>query len=568
MLVQFGSHMIQHKERRQHQKFKPIIGDAMTPQPSKPTPRTAKRWKAWILLSALTLLMAGCNQLQQADPPPTDDSTNITTPAAPTNLTASPSDTTIQINFTPGDDGGSPITNYEYLISSSDNTWTTTSTTDSPITITGLNSNTQYTIQIRAINTLGAGAESEPITTSTTTPPSPTIAAIEAGSWHSLALMSDGALYNWGWGGVLGYSNDGDTGDALVPKRVDSPSDVVLVAVAAGDEHTLALTSNGTLYAWGSNSWGQLGDGTTDFSQAPINISARIGGITFKRIAAGWGHSLALDNENNLYSWGSNPLGELGLGSTLPFPDGCADPGSQSICEWSVTPTNISALYDDIKFEEIAAGTHFSLALTSDGTLYTWGVNKFGALGNASTTDSSTPINISALNNDIKFEKIAAAKGGPGEHALALTSDGKVYAWGYNISGQLRVSSTDTCGPDPCQLTPALALLDAQGTFIDIAAGTEHSYALASDGTLYGWGGNQYGQLGNGLTSAFTDPPTLVNISAANGNIKFVAIAAGPYHILALDDDNQHYAWGYSTYGEVGGGSTDNQLTPTLIPLP
>ena len=261
-------------------------------------------------------------------------------------------------------------------------------------------------------------------------------------------------------------------------------------AVANG----LSNTVSGTVLAWGDNVDGQLGNGTFTTSNTPVEVSG-LTGVT--AIAAGGAfnhHSLALKSDGTVWAWGANSAGQLGNGSFT---------GSN-------TPVQTSGISG---VTAIAGGVSHSLALKSDGTVWAWGYNGGGELGNGTYTDNNTPVEVNGLSG------VTAIAGG-GFHGLALKSDGTVWAWGYNVSGQLG-NGTNTTSNTPVQVS-GLSGVAA------IAGGGIHSLALNSDGTGWAWGYNLDGELGNGT---YTDSNTPVEVSGLSG---VTVIAGGGFHSLAL----------------------------------
>ncbi len=346
---------------------------------------------------------------------------------------------------------------------------------------------------------------------------------VSAGGSHNLALKGDGTI--WGWGsnvyGQLG-SAVGDTFTIMngttaplqsFPVPVSTLSDVT--AVTCGYNHSLVLKSDGTVWACGSNSYGQLGDGSTTDSNTLIQVSD-LADIT--DIAGGQYHSLALKSDGTVWAWGSNSYGQLGDGS---YTD-------------KSTPGQILNFGGIIA---IACGETHNLALKSDGTVWAWGRNDYGQLGDGTTSDRNSPKQISSLSD------ISAIAGGA-YHSLALKSDGTVWAWGFNLNGQLG-DETNTPSQSPVQVS----------NLSDISAidcGSSHSLALESDGTVWAWGLNWYGQLGNGST---TDSNTPVQVRSIND---VTAITSGMYHNLALKSDGKVWAWGYNSYYELGEGTSSS----------
>jgi alpha-tubulin suppressor-like RCC1 family protein len=336
------------------------------------------------------------------------------------------------------------------------------------------------------------------------------ITGISGGRYHSLACRSDGSVWSWGWN-FYGQLGNGKTGGSANPAAVSGLSGVV--AVAAGVEHSLISKSDGTVWGWGSNDYGQLGNGTTNSSYAPVQASSLTGVIA---LAAGYLHSLALKSDGTVWAWGYNSFGQLGNGTYNN----------------SSTPVQVNSLNGVIA---IAEGINHCMALKSDGTVWDWGYNYHGQLGDGTFNKSPVPLQVSGLNN------IIAIAGG-GSHSLALKSDGTVWAWGYNRFGQLGMGISGADIFNPVQVSGLSGI-------IAIAGGMNHSLALKSDGTVWAWGYNSTGQLGNGTTNDSYSPVQVTGLSSVT------AIAGGYYHSLVLRSDGTVWGWGYNYQGQLGNGT-------------
>ncbi len=268
---------------------------------------------------------------------------------------------------------------------------------------------------------------------------------IETQAAGSSVVVSGSA---WAWGN----NNDGQLGNGTItnsstPVAVSLASGTTVTAIAGGGYHSLALTSTGQVLAWGYNSFGELGNGTTSSSTTPVAVSLP-SGTTVTAIAGGSYHSLALTSSGQVLAWGDNVEGELGNGTTTS----------------SSTPVQVSLPSGTI-VTAIAGGGYHSLALTSSGQVLAWGNNAYGQLGNGTTTNSSTPVAVSLPSGTT----VTAIAGGS-YHSLALTSSGQVLAWGNNAQGELG-NGTTTYSSTPIAVSAFPAA-------VAIAGGGYHSLAI------------------------------------------------------------------------------------------
>ena len=365
------------------------------------------------------------------------------------------------------------------------------------------------------------------------------VVSVAAGNYHTLAVKSDGTVWAWGNNGY-GQLGDGTTTGRPTPVQVIQLSNVI--AVAAGQDYfSLALKSDGTVWAWGYNGYGQLGDGTTTNRTSPVQV-ASLSGVS--QIAAGRDHSMARKSDGTVWAWGYGGYGQLGNGSTA----------SQS------SITRAGSLASAIS---IAAGDYHSLAVQSDGSVWAWGYNGDGELGDGTTTGENAPLQIGA--NVTGFSGFSAVAAG-GRFSLALQANGATWAWGYNTDGQLGDGDTtqtfkpglqNTC-PSPL---PPNDGLGASAFTSRLSGSVANKFTLfaKSDGTVWGSGDNTYGQLGDGTQINRASPVQSVNITGATG------VSAGQYHSLAVTSDGSIWSWGYNNYGELGNGSSSNHSVPAAI---
>jgi alpha-tubulin suppressor-like RCC1 family protein len=341
--------------------------------------------------------------------------------------------------------------------------------------------------------------------------------SVAAGNSHTVALKDDGTAWAWGSNGN-GQLGDSTTTDRIAPVQVSGLTGVT--AIAAGAGHTVAMDTNGAVWAWGANNLGQLGIGTTTNSPIPVQVSGFTPGVKIIAIAAGAGHTVALDSNKNVWAWGDNTNGQLGIGI----------PPTQS-----TTPVQVTGLAG---VTAIAAGAHHTVASDNNGAVWAWGSNSFGQLGIGGTTQSAVPMQVSVLTG-------ATAVAAGASHTVALKNDGTVWAWGNNGNGRLGNGTTaESHIPISVSgLTGATA----------VAAGNDHTVARKTDGTVWAWGGNSTGQLGNGTN---TDSPIPVSASGLTGGTH---VAAGFGFTVALKTDGTIWAWGNNGNALLGIGWTQVQ---------
>ncbi|MDO8240460.1 MAG: hypothetical protein Q7T51_00540, partial [Candidatus Moranbacteria bacterium] len=346
-----------------------------------------------------------------------------------------------------------------------------------------------------------------------------------------------GATKNYGWG----LNGNGQLGDNSITQRrtpVQTSDLTNVVAVAGGDYHSLALKSDGTVWASGTNTQGQLGDNSTTQSLAPVQVKG-VGGVGFLTdvvaISSGAYHSLALKSDGTVWAWGYNFNGQLGDNSA-----------TQRNTPVQVKGVGGSSYLTDVV--SIAGGSSHSLALKSDGTVWAWGYNSVGQLGDTTTTQRLTPVQVKGVGGSgYLTDAVVIAVGN--SHSLAIKSDGTVWAWGANDYGQLGDNS----------ITQRLTPIQTSGltNMVAIAGGAGHSIALKSDGTVWAWGYNGVGSLGD---TTNTNRRTPVQTSGLTG---VVAIASGYRHSLAVKSDGTVWAWGWNSNGQLG----DNTIAQYYAPV-
>ncbi len=349
---------------------------------------------------------------------------------------------------------------------------------------------------------------------------------ISAGGFHSLSLKSDGTVWAWGRN-EYGQLGNGSTTDKKTSVQVKKLSGVI--AVAAGYYHSLAVKSDGTVWAWGYNASNQLGDGTYTNRYTPVQVKKLSGIIA---VSAGAVHSLAVKSDGTVWAWGDNMYGQLGDGTTT---------GRNTLVQ-------VSGLSGVIA---VAGGYYHNLAVKSDGTVWAWGYNASNQLGDGTYTDRYTPAQVTNLSG-----VIAVVAGG--HHSLAVKSDGTVWAWGWNGYGQLG-DGTTMRRTYPVQVSGLSGVIAVVASGGDFSSDGVHGLAVKSDGTVCAWGSNWAGQLGIGTTTSSYTP---VQVSSLSG---VIAVAAGSEHSLALESDGTAWGWGSNWAGQLGDGTTTERRTPAKV---
>jgi len=331
------------------------------------------------------------------------------------------------------------------------------------------------------------------------------------------ATAAGPSVFAWGDNSAGELGNGTLTGTAA-PVAVNGLAGVR--AISAAGRHELALRANGTVLAWGDDTFGQLGNGiisSNGDSEVPVAVPG-LGTVT--AVAVGEEHSLALLSNGTVMAWGDNHEGQLGTGTT----------------KTSAVPQPVPGLSG---VTAIAAGSLFSLALLANGTVMAWGDNAGGQLGTGTLRNSTVPVPVKNLTG------VTAIAGGF-RHSLALLSNGTAMAWGENEEGQLGIGRKASLQPTPAPVAKISGITA-------IAAGQEHSVALLSDGSVWVWGGNGEFQLArsNGFPGGISQSNVPIRVP---GLSKAKAIAAGGSFSLAVVGGGRVRAWGDNAFGQLGNG--------------
>jgi alpha-tubulin suppressor-like RCC1 family protein len=340
---------------------------------------------------------------------------------------------------------------------------------------------------------------------------------LSAGGSHTCALAGDGTAYCWGDNRVGQLGDDSEI-DRSIPVAV--AGGYAFRAITAGEHHTCGLTASGTAYCWGRNAAGALGDGSdTTLSRVPVQVA---GGLAFSTLTAGsdGAFTCGLSRSGAAYCWGSHFRGQLGIGS---------------VTYEARSPTPVTG---GITFHALDLGDHHACAVTTAGTIYCWGRNSDGVLGDGTMEDRNYPVRVSGT---IAVEVVAIGL----LHSCGLTSAGEAYCWGR--LGLFGPSST----------TPVALFATTRFTTLD--TGGSHTCGIGAADAAYCWGSNSSGQLGNGTTTGSNA------LSAVAGNLAFAYVSGGRFHTCGLTLSATVYCWGSNADGRLGNGTLDDSSVPVPV---
>ena len=374
------------------------------------------------------------------------------------------------------------------------------------------------------------------------------VVSIWGGARGTVILKSDGTVWTWGANadGKLGIG-DTTTLRILVPVEVHGMGNISYLnsikAIMGGEEHNVALNADGTVWSWGWNAIGQLGNGTTNDAATPVQTGltaippltsvTRLGGRPY--------FTLAVKADGTVWGWGMNRYGQMGNGTsgmvpvTIPVQVNNSGPGG--------------IINNPI---EVTCGYTYGAALALNGTVWTWGTGSFGQLGAGPRITSYMPVQVTGLSN------VTAISSG-WAHMLALKSDGTVWSWGLNAHGEVGDGTA-------MNRSNAVQVLNVSN-IVAVSGGDDHSSALAADGTVWKWGQNDVGELGNGTTNNLANPvPAKILVDAFGAPFtNIVMVSARDYHNIAVKADGSVWMWGANDQGQCGVGTTNNVYQPATV---
>ena len=393
-------------------------------------------------------------------------------------------------------------------------------------------------------------------------------ANITSGASHACGLTASGVAYCWG-NNASGQIGDGTTSSVTAPVAVSGSQSFSVLS--AGGSFTCGIVLGGNVsidnqktvtYCWGSNRYGQIGDGGPADGTAsadrltPVFIRRNL----FRSLATGGDHACGLNTTGVAYCWGRNDKGQLGDGTT-------ANRSTPTTVNVSAIPVVVpTPTVEKAAFTSLAAGGYHTCGLTASGTAYCWGANSSGELGDGTITNRASPV---AVTGGKSFTSIVAGA----RHTCGLTSAGAAYCWGFNAYGQI---GDGTAGGGDAQgngshtadrLSPVA--VGGGKTFASLAAGGYNTCGLTSAGVAYCWGNNYFGQIGDGTTGTAIgdDSANRLTPTAVSGNLEFAALTVGLAHACGRTAMGKAYCWGNNLYGgQIGDGtSSSNRLSPVAV---
>ncbi|MBK9338120.1 MAG: HYR domain-containing protein [Lewinellaceae bacterium] len=350
------------------------------------------------------------------------------------------------------------------------------------------------------------------------------VTPVETYDHHNLAIKPDGTLWAWG-DNLFGQLGNGTNNDQNQLVKIGAANDWRQLAKGSVSQHSMAIKNDGSLWAWGRNDYGQLGIGNNSYQLTPQQVGSD---LDWTMVAVGKSHTLALRTNGTLWACGNNNYGELGIGNTVD--------------------KNIFVQVGNAQdWLTIEAGDVHSIALKSDGTLWTWGSGGNGALGLGTQSNQVVPTQVGSHNDWIQ---ISAGE----DFSAAIKQNGELWEWGLNDAGQLGIGSLIT------QLSPVQ--VGAATDWTEVKAGGAHTLGLKNNGKLYVWGWNSFGQLGAGNNLDQSNPVLLNGYTSTTGQIH-----AGGTHSIAWINSTNFFGFGRNTDGELGIGNTQNQNSPIAISM-
>ena len=331
----------------------------------------------------------------------------------------------------------------------------------------------------------------------------------------------------WAWGyDAYGQLGDGTTSSRLSPVTTIGGTTWKQVSCTSY-HHAAAIKSDGTLWTWGHNTYGQLGDNTTSSRSSPVTVAG--GGTNWAQVSTGSFFVAAIKTDGTLWTWGQNTYGGLGVTASRSSPGTVTGGGTN--------------------WKQVSAGLYHTAAIKTDGTLWAWGYDAYGQLGDGTTTNKSSPVTVSGGGTN--WKQVSCSNG---YNTAAIKTDGTLWTWGRDQYGQLghNTVSVNTSSP---------VTVSGGGTnWKQVACGYAYTAVIKTDGTLWTWGYNNNGQLGTGTTSYRSSPGTTVG-----GGTNWKQVSPGLWHTAAIKSDGTLWTWGINDFGQLGNGTTSIRSSPVTV---
>ena len=358
----------------------------------------------------------------------------------------------------------------------------------------------------------------------------PVLTQITSGVSHSCAILDDGSVSCWG-DNSNGQLGDGSRSPNLEPDKSSMPLGRKAVEISAGSYHTCTMFDDGSVRCWGSNEFGQLGDGTTIERTTPVPVDLGEGKSALG-ISSGGSHTCVVLNDLSVKCWGQNSNGQLGDGTTTD----------------SSIPVHAAMSGEDVI--SVSAGSYHTCAIMEGRSVMCWGDNWNGQVGDGSNADSLSPVEIEVPGNSSAVSLDAGAM-----HTCLGMNDGSLFCWGFNAYGQLGNGGYSNSN------SPMTTPLSSNQLLTTVQVGLFHSCALLDSGQVACWGDNSNGQLGDGTQSG-SGVPVIVSLGT-----NATSISVGQRHACAILDDASLQCWGANEAGQLGDGSNSDRDNPTEIDL-
>jgi alpha-tubulin suppressor-like RCC1 family protein len=347
--------------------------------------------------------------------------------------------------------------------------------------------------------------------------------------------FTQGALWAWGYNSYGQVGNNSSGGDVTTPVTVYG-SGLTWKQVAGGNSFSAAIKTDGTLWTWGANSYGQLGNNTTTPQCTPVTVPSAAN--TWKQVSCGSGNVGSVKSDGTLWVWGRNDKGQLGNNTTTSV----------------LTP--IQTYINGTNWKQVSCAFFHTAAVKTDGTLWTWGYNAYGQLGLNDTVQRLTPTQVGSSTN---WKQVSCGQ----YHTSAVKSDGTLWTWGINNYGQLGTNSSSSVS------TPTTTF-GGGSNWSQVYCGYNHTIGIKTDGTLWNWGSNAYGQMGTNQVNIPNGQSfnKLTPVTTTLGGTNWKQAAGGNGFTIAVKTDGTLWTWGSSIHGQIGTGLVDTNVpTPTTTLL-